>query len=79
MEETKMAHGTMGNQVPFLYTYCMPGPVLHILQTSFDLILTQTLHFTEKEIMALTESNLPKMTQPITSKTKVHPQICLTL
>lgn len=51
MEETKVAHGTMGNQVPFLTTYCMPGPVLHILQTSLDLILTKTLRFTEKEIM----------------------------
>lgn len=45
-------NGTWDNEVPFLSTYAMPGPVLHILQTSSGLILIRTFCFTVKETTA---------------------------
>lgn len=51
-KKPKWDMGQWANQVPFLSTYAMPGPVLHILQTSSGLILIRTFCFTVKETTA---------------------------
>lgn len=62
-----------GQPVPVLSICCMPGPVLHILQTSSDFILTRTFCFSEKEIYSPHKAQLAQDDTIEMSKIKMCP------